>query len=87
MSSDIFYATQYNAQLCDFVKHHMAVPVFIATQYGCGPSSVCSVGGHRESEQMSVCMELPSEARAVEPQTQESKWCDKGGAGSMAVPG
>lgn len=87
ISSEIFYATQYNAQFRHFVIHHMAIPVFIATQHGRGPSSVCSVGGHRESEQMSVCMELPTEAREVEPQTQEPKWCDKGGAGSMAVPG
>lgn len=70
---------QFNPQLVDFVKCHMAMPVFIAAQHGCGPSSVCSVGGHRESKQMSVCMELPSEARAMEPQTQGPKWCDKGG--------
>lgn len=65
----------------------MNMPGFSATQPGCGPSTVCSVGGHRENEQMSVCMELPREARAVEPQTQEPKWCDKGGTGSMALPG
>lgn len=62
-----------------FVKYHINV--------GPWPDSFFSAGGGTERPDVPVCAGLPSEARAVEPETQEPKWCDKGGAGSLALPG
>lgn len=62
-----------------FVKFHINV--------GPWPDSFFSAGGGTERPDVPVCARLPSEARAVEPETQEPKWCDKAGAGSLALPG